>query len=243
MLKPMFIPHLSLIIPAFNEEAKIDGDLQAALDYLRRQPYSFEVIVVDDGSSDGTRAKLSAWEKRNIESLRVIAYRPNRGKGYAVRTGMLEARGEVRMFADAGLCVPFSSIADGLEVIAQGYDVAIGSRKLGDSRVVCPQAPHRRWGSRLFHVLSRGIMGLSGIHDTQCGFKLFTARAAELLFRRSRINGFMFDAETLINARRLGLKIREFPVEWRADFDSRFRPFSGSLRNLADLARIKLGGL
>src|SRR6185295_4315822 len=149
------------------------------------------------------------------------------------------ARGQVRMFADAGLCVPFAETAKGVLAIEAGCDVAIGSRKLAASQIVAAQPVYRQLGSRVFGSLVRGVMGLSGISDTQCGFKFFTAAAAEKLFRLSRIDGFMFDAETLIHARQLGFRIGEFPVEWRADPDSRYRPLSGSLRNLAELARIR----
>lgn len=227
------------MIPVFNEERKIDSDLEAALAYFQGQPYGFELIVVDDGSSDSTARKLAEWEKRCAPRLRVMQYQPNRGKGYAVRAGMLAARGEHRMFVDAGLCVPFSDTARGLALLEQGCDVAIGSRKLAASRIVRAQPAYRRWGSRLFGAVVRRAMGLQGISDTQCGFKLFTAAAAEKLFRRARIDGFMFDAETLIRARRLGMKICEFPVEWRADPDSRYRPLAGTVRNLVELARIR----
>jgi len=233
------MPHLSLVIPVFNEETKIEADLEAALVYLGRQPYDFELIVVDDGSTDGTAAKLAEWERRRGPLARIIAYRPNRGKGHAVRTGMLAARGRFRMFADAGLCVPFAETARGLTALEQGADVAIGSRRLAGSRVAGPQSAYRRWGSRLFNAAARGLLGLEGLTDTQCGFKFYTARAAQELFGRSRIDGFMFDAETLILARRLGLEIREFPVEWRADPDSRYRPLAGSLRILGELIRIR----
>ena len=232
-------PYLSVIIPAYNEEKKIGTDLGAALDYFRSQPYTFELIAVDDGSADRTPEVLAEWEKRAHPDLRAICYRPNRGKGYAVRTGMLAARGEVRMFADAGLCVPFSDAAAGVQAIRQGSDVAIGSRKLASSRVVQAQASYRQWGSRLFGAVVRQAMGLGGIRDTQCGFKFYTAHAAQELFGASRIDGFMFDAEILILARRRGMKICEFPVEWRADPDSRYRPLVGSVRNFIDLARIK----
>jgi dolichyl-phosphate beta-glucosyltransferase len=135
--------------------------------------------------------------------------------------------------------VPFSETARGLEALAEGHDVAIGSRKLAASRVVRRQSAFRYWASRLLGPLILRLMGLEAFTDTQCGFKFYAARAAEELFRRSRINGFMFDAEVLIIARRLGLKIGEFPVEWRADPDSRYRPLAGGLRNLAELARIR----
>ncbi|HYM09718.1 MAG TPA: dolichyl-phosphate beta-glucosyltransferase [Bryobacterales bacterium] len=232
-------PALSVVIPVFNEETKIDADVEAALAYFRAQPYSFELIVVDDGSRDGTPAKLAQWEMRGAPHLRAICYRPNRGKGCAVRTGMLAARGERRMFADAGLCVPFSETARGLAALDEGHDVAIGSRKLAASRVVRRQSTFRHWASRLLGPVILRLMGLEGFTDTQCGFKLFSARSAEELFGRSRIDGFMFDAEILIAARRRGMRICEFPVEWRADPDSRYRPLAGGLRNLAELARIR----
>jgi len=152
---------------------------------------------------------------------------------------MLEAKGDVRLFADAGLCVPFCEVAKGMALLKSGADVAIGSRKLAGSHIVEAQAGYRQAGSAIFGWLVRNWMGLR-YSDTQCGFKLFTAAAAQRLFSAARIDGFMFDAEALINARKFGLKVREFPVEWRADPDSRYKPFSGSFRNLWELARIQL---
>jgi dolichyl-phosphate beta-glucosyltransferase len=227
-------PHLSVVIPCFNEARKIETDIQAALDYFGSRNYSFELILVDDGSSDGTAAILE-----QAKACSTICYQPNRGKGYAVRTGMLAATGRYRLFADAGLCVPYSEIEKGLALLESGADVAIGSRKMAESQVVEQQAGYRRIGSSVFGMLVRNWMGLR-YSDTQCGFKLFTARAAERLFSAARIDGFMFDAETLINARKFGLTVKEFPVEWRADPDSRYKPFSGSFRNLIELVRIQL---
>jgi dolichyl-phosphate beta-glucosyltransferase len=227
-------PHLSVVIPCFNEAGKIETDIQAALDYLSARPYSFELILVDDGSADGTATILE-----NSSGARAICYRPNRGKGHAVRTGMLQATGRYRLFADAGLCVPYSEIEKGLALLEGGADVAIGSRKMAESQVVEQPAGYRRIGSSVFGMLVRNWMGLR-YSDTQCGFKLFTANAAERLFSAARIDGFMFDAETLINARKFGLTVKEFPVEWRADPDSRYKPFSGSFRNLIELVRIQL---
>ena len=227
-------PYLSVVIPCFNEAAKIETDIRAALEYFGSRPYSFELILVDDGSSDGTAAILE-----QAGGARAICYRPNRGKGYAVRSGMLGAKGHYRLFADAGLCVPYSEMEKGLALLESGADVAIGSRKLAESQVVEKQAGYRRIGSSVFGLLVRNWMGLR-YSDTQCGFKMFTAQAAERLFSAARIDGFMFDAETLINARKFGLTVREFPVEWRADPDSRYKPFSGSFRNLFELVRIQL---
>ena len=229
-------PHLSVVIPCFNEAGKIAADIRAALDYFEARGYSFELILVDDGSSDQTPELLT---QRSSATVRAVCYRPNRGKGCAVRTGMLEARGKYRLFADAGLCVPFAEIEKGLALLEAGADVAIASRKLAASQIVESQPGYRQAGSAIFGWLVRNWMGLR-YTDTQCGFKLFTAQAAEQLFSAARIDGFMFDAETLINARKFGLTVREFPVEWRADPDSRYKPFSGSLRNLLELARIQL---
>jgi dolichyl-phosphate beta-glucosyltransferase len=231
-------PYLSVVIPCFNEARKVEADIRASLDYLSARPYSFELILVDDGSSDGTAAILERAAASG-PPVRAVCYRPNRGKGCAVRTGMLQAQGQYRLFADAGLCVPFSEIAKGLELLEAGADVAIGSRKLAESQVVEQQAGYRRIGSQAFGLLVRNWMGLR-YSDTQCGFKLFTAEAADRLFSAARIDGFMFDAETLINARKFSLTVREFPVEWRADPDSRYKPFSGSFRNLMELVRIQL---
>lgn len=245
-------PYLSVVIPCFNEARKIETDIEAAVRYFSTRPYSIELILVDDGSSDGTATILKeATNKLNhvphdveyalacSSTLRAICYQPNRGKGHAVRTGMLQATGRYRLFADAGLCVPYSEIEKGLALLESGADVAIGSRKLSESQVIEQQAGYRRIGSSVFGLLVRNWMGLR-YSDTQCGFKLFTAQAAERLFSASRIEGFMFDAETLINARKFGLTVKEFPVEWRADPDSRYKPFSGSLRNLIELVRIQL---
>ena len=229
---------LSVVIPCYNETAKIERDVDAALSYFRTQQYSFELVLVDDGSSDGTAALLRTLESRHAPQVRAICYRPTRGKGRAVKTGMLQAAGKRRLFADAGLCVPFSETEQALRLIGAGSDVVIGSRKLAASRVVERQAPYRRLGSKVFGWLVRNAMGLRH-SDTQCGFKMFTAAAAARLFGMSRIDGFMFDAETLINARKLGYTVREFPVEWRADPDSRYKPFSGSIRNLIELLRIR----
>jgi len=227
-------PAISIVIPCFNEARKVEADIRAVKEYFSSQPYSFELILVDDGSSDGTGEIL-----KRTSGARAICYQPNRGKGYAVRTGMLAAAGRYRLFADAGLCVPFCEIEKGLALLEAGTDVAIGSRKLEASRIAEQPAAYRQVGSRLFGWVVRNWMGLR-YSDTQCGFKLFTADAALRLFSAARIDGFMFDAETLLNARKFGLTVKEFPVEWRADHDTRYKPFTGSFRNLYELLRINL---
>ena len=227
-----------MVIPAYNEAARLPPYLTDVVGYLDGRDEPYEVLVVDDGSKDATADCVRALS-RTHPSVGLVRLPENRGKGYAVRTGMLKATGRYRLFADAGLCVPYAEIEKGLALLESGADVAIGSRKLAESQIVEQQAGYRRIGSAVFGFLVRNWMGLR-YSDTQCGFKLFTAEAAERLFSAARIDGFMFDAETLINARKFGLTVREFPVEWRADPDSRYKPFSGSFRNLFELVRIQL---
>ena len=143
-------PLLSVVIPCFNEAGKIEKDISAALEYFSGRTYSFELILVDDGSTDGTPEILG-----QAKACVPVCYRPNRGKGYAVRTGMLRATGRYRLFADAGLCVPFSEIEKGLALLEAGVDVAIGSRRLSGSQIVQPQAGYRRLGSAVFGSLAR----------------------------------------------------------------------------------------
>jgi dolichyl-phosphate beta-glucosyltransferase len=233
-------PDVSVVIPAYNEGAKILGDLERACAYLGGGGYRYEVVVVDDGSTDDTSDKVREFQRRG-HPVKLLGYAGNRGKGFAVRTGMLQAAGRLVLFADAGGCVPYAELEKGRRRLEEGWDVAIGSRGLGDSRVRVRQAWHRQLGSRGFGFLVHHVMGLRDFADTQCGFKIFRREAAQRLFGAARIDGFMFDIEMLVNARRLGLRVCEFPVEWTADPDSRFRVVAGSVRNLRELVRIFFG--
>src|SRR5258708_12889439 len=173
------------MIPCFNEAGKIETDIRAALEYLGSRPYSFELILVDDGSSDGTAAILE-----QAADARAICYRPNRGKGYAVRTVMLKATGRYRLFADAGLCVPYAEIEKGLALLESGADVAIGSRKLAESQVARKQAGYRQIGSTGFGLLVREVVGL-GESRTHCGFKHFTAQTPPFLLSPARLHAVL----------------------------------------------------
>ena len=231
---------LSVVIPAFNEEKKIEEDLVLLFGYLNQKQFKSEVIVVDDGSRDKTFEILKNLESK-YKNLRGIHYDQNRGKGYAVKTGILQSQGEYILFADAGSCVPYSDLEEGLKLLYDGFDVAIGSRALDNSEIIKKQPTYRVIGSRVFSIIVHSVMGLPHIKDTQCGFKLFKRQAADQIFSRNKIDGFMFDIETLLNAKRLGFKLKEFPISWKNDPDTRFHPFGGSFRIMKELMKIKFG--
>ena len=229
---------LSIVIPAFNEEKKIHDDLTQIYDYFSKQDYIFEVIVVDDGSRDKTCELAKSFETR-FQNLKCIHYAQNRGKGYALKEGILQAKGEFVLFADAGTCVPFQEVEKGLSLLLDGYDAAFGSRALAGSLVIRSQPLYRRLGAWMFGLVIRWFMGIDWIKDTQCGFKIFRLQAAKKIFKKNRINGFMFDVETIWNARKMGFRTVEFPVIWKNDPDTKFNPLTGSVRNLIELVKIK----
>lgn len=231
----------SLVLPAYNEAAKLSRDLTALSAFLNTQPFSSEVLIVDDGSEDGTKASAQAlvasFPSKNTE-WRVLGYPKNRGKGYAVRFGIQHATGDIIAFADFGLCVPFRYLLVGREKIGGGFDFAIASRRVHGARIERPQPLYRRLGSRLFWWMMRALMGIEST-DTQCGFKIYSRDAARKIFSRVETDGFMFDIEALLIAKQLHLKGTEFPVEWSNDADTRYHPFWGTLRNMKELAKIR----
>ncbi len=228
---------LSLVVPAYNEEQRLPATLERILAYLDDRPFATEVLVVDDGSADGT---IEVGRATGDSRVRVLENPGNRGKGYSVRHGMSEARGAIRVFTDADLSTPIEEVDAALEHHRAGYDVAVGSRSLARSKVEVRQPWYRQGMGRTFNVFVR-TLGVRGFVDTQCGFKSFTGPAADALFRRSRIDGFAFDVELLFLARRLGFRILEFPVRWVNSPDSRVDPVKHSLLMLLDLFRIRYG--
>ncbi len=231
---------VSIIIPAFNEERRLARTLPEVASFMDRRPGRFELIVVDDGSTDGTF--VAAREiLRSRSDARVIRYVRNQGKGFAVRTGVLESRGGVILFMDADLSTPLAEIDKGLSFLAEGYAVAIGSRAHPNARIEKRQPLYRRLGARVFKKMIYAWLGLREFQDTQCGFKLFKREAALALFSSQRVRGFMFDIEILCRARRAGLRVKEYPVAWANDPDSRLRVVSDSLRMLKDLWWIRFG--
>lgn len=226
-------PSLSVVIPAYNEARRLPATLERVRAHLGGAKRVFEVVVVDDGSSDGTADAARAAG----EAVRVLRHEPNRGKGYAVRRGMLAATGERRLMTDADLSTPIEALARLEAEIDRGVDVAIGSRAVAGARIEVHQPAYREAMGRLFNVLVQALL-LPGLADTQCGFKLFTAAAAATAFGACRLDGFSFDVEALYAARRRGLRIAEVPVVWRNDAASRVG-LGGGGAAFADLLRIR----
>lgn len=228
-------PHLSVVIPAYNEEVRLPDSLRTVRAFLEAQPYASEVLVVDDGSQDGTAAAVqqaaSAWP-----ALRLLRNPGNRGKGFSVRHGMLEAAGEWVLFSDADLSAPINEATRLLEKAAEGFDVVIGART--QSELIGTHQPAlREAAGRFFNVFMRLATGLPYL-DTQCGFKLFHRDAAQAVFRRQRLRGFGFDVEILFLAHRLGFRCADIPVRWNNAAGSKVGMFSG-LDAFADLARLR----
>ena len=236
-------PFLSLVIPAYNEEARLPATLSRIAEYLREQAYGYEVIVVSDGSRDRTAAAACEWRPEGFP-LEVIDRKENRGKGYTVREGAARARGEYILFSDADLSTPIEEVEKFFPFLREGFEVVIGSRSMKDSEIVVHQPFHRELMGRVFNGLVR-FLAVPGIADTQCGFKSFTRRAAEEIFPRCRIEGFSFDVEILCLARKLNLPVREVPVRWFNAPGSSISPLRDSILMLIDIFRVKfyaLGG-
>ncbi len=213
---------LSIIIPAYNEEDRIVHTLDASLAFLNRQHYHSEIIVVSDGSTDRTRSVVEGFDSGEKVDLRVIEYHPNRGKGYAVRTGMLAGNGGMLLFMDADYAVPIEEIAKGIDRIESGCDVAMGSRAVAGAVVADHQNLFRELSAKLYNLVQMAYLGIY-YKDTQCGFKLFTKPAARRLFGLQKLNSVIFDPEILWLAKIAGFKVAEFPVNWRHVGNSRIQ--------------------
>lgn len=232
---------LSIVIPAYNEIRRLPLTLDRIMEWLQGQKLEFcEVLVADDGSRDGTAEMV---EKRAKEQplLRLLRNPGNRGKGYAVRSGMLAAKGEWVLFTDADLSTPIEELAKLHSGAAEsGAEIAIGSRALDPKSVEVHQSGFREWSGRFFNLVMRLVTGLP-FRDTQCGFKLYSARAAREVFARQRLDGFSFDVEDLFIARKLGIAAVEVPVRWRNVEGTKVSAWSG-LRSFWDLVRIRWMG-
>lgn len=230
-------PDVSLILPAFNEAATIGSTIAEAIAYFDRRQLAHEIIVAADGG-DGTRELVERMARTN-PMLRVIGDRGRLGKGRGVRNAIALASGSVIGYADADNKVPiaeFDKIAPGLK---DGFDIVIGSRALDRSEILKRQPLYRRIGTRIFAVAMQNITGVRGVSDTQCGFKFFRSDVAKHIFRHQRVDGYMFDVEVLALAGRFGYTIKEVPIRWRDDGDSRLELVRGNLRNAVDLFRIR----
>lgn len=231
-------PHLSVIVPAYNEEQRLAESLPVIISYLSRQLYTWEILVVDDGSRDAT--SRVAQEIAGECNCRVIRNEPNRGKGYSIKRGMLEARGSYRLFSDADLSTPIEELEKFWPEVEAGSDVVIGSRAVRGAQLEVRQAFYRELMGRVFNTLVQ-LMLVGGIRDTQCGFKLFSERAAEKIFPEQSLQGFAFDVELLVLARRYGFMIKEVPVRWINSPATKVSALRDSTRMFADLLRLKLG--
>ena len=205
-------PDLSIVIPAYNEEERLERTVRDAVAYFRASRRAFELIVVDDGSRDGTSALVRRLSDE-LHEVQLIRLAANHGKGYAVRTGVVNARGRSVLFADADGATPFEEIARLEAALAEGADVAVGSRALVAQGVVVQAKLYRRVIGRTFHALVE-LLTVRNVKDTQCGFKLFREQVAHDLFSRMRMNGFSFDVELLVMAARRGYRVAEVPVNW-----------------------------
>jgi glycosyltransferase involved in cell wall biosynthesis len=227
-------PFLSIVIPAYNEAGSISRTLGAILDCVRRKDFPVEIIVVDDGSTDHTVEAASAQA-----GVRVLRNGRNRGKGFSVRHGVLEARGEIVLFTDADLSAPIDEMDKLLGAMESSRaDAVIGSRALQRELIGIHQSAFREWGGRFFNLLVRIITGLK-FHDTQCGFKLFRRETTRRAFELQRVERFAFDPEILFLIQRLGGKVLEIPVRWNHDPATKVHYLRDSLHMTMDLLALR----
>jgi dolichyl-phosphate beta-glucosyltransferase len=234
-------PELSIVIPAYNEAHKIARDIEAASRFLVDQGLTGEIIVSDDGSGDDTAGTARACTVPAPVTLTVLGQKTNRGKGAAVRAGMLASKGRYAMFADSGVCIPYEQAMRGLELLRSGQcAIAHASRKRADSVIVNPQPLHRRMFSRAFRLAADLYLGLPyRLTDTQCGFKMYRGDVARSLYGQCETEGFLFDLEIIIRAGKAGLRVAEFPVTWSCDPDTRLRTGRTIVRTIEELKGIK----
>jgi dolichyl-phosphate beta-glucosyltransferase len=229
--------YLSVVVPAYNEAKRIGATLKKIHEYLLTKNYRSEIIVVDDGSTDDT-IRLLRKTVQEMPFIRLIENGVNRGKGYSVRAGMLNSQGEIILFSDADLSTPIQEL-DKLAVwFDRGYDIAIASRALSESEILVRQPWPRELMGKTFNKLVQ-LLTVSGIMDTQCGFKLFKKEAARVLFEKQTVCGFGFDVEILFMANKNGYRIKEVPVRWVNSPDSRVHIVKDSFSMLCDLVRIR----
>jgi dolichyl-phosphate beta-glucosyltransferase len=235
-------PDLSVVIPAFNEERRLPGTLDSIIAYLQSRPYRAEIIVVDDGSSDAT-ASIVIARRQKFPELRLLSNEKNRGKGFSVRRGMLEARGEIALFSDADLSTPIEEADKLLPLLRdQGYDGAIGSRAVDRNLIEIHQSVIREQAGIFFNRLVRSIMGIQ-FSDTQCGFKAFRTEKVRAVFERQRIERFGFDPEILFLAKRNGLRVAEVPVRWSHNPATKVNVAADGIRMFLELLLIRWNAL
>lgn len=235
----MASPFLSIIIPAHNEESRLPRTLRQVFAFLEKQTYESEALVIENGSADRTLEIAQEFASQH-PNLRVI-HEEQRGKGHAVRRGMLAARGEYRFICDADLSMPIEEINHFLPPALNDFDIAIGSRE-APGAVRYNEPAYRHWGGRAINLAIR-LLILPGLNDTQCGFKCFRAETAEKLFRIQTLTGWSFDIEVLYLARRRGDRLKEVPIQWYFDSDSKVHAVSDAIRMIGDIFRIRINAV
>jgi dolichyl-phosphate beta-glucosyltransferase len=233
---------LSIVIPAFNECGKIGHDVESACEFLRKNGIDGEIIVADDGSSDTTADEAQkAGDKYQNRAVKIIRNSQHHGKGYAVRSGIMQSTGDYVMFADSGGCVPLDNALRGLELLKNSKcDIAHGSRNLTGGNIKIDHGLYRHICSEFFHWFVVNLINIpKELTDTQCGFKIYRGDVARLLYGQCVTDGFMFDIEIIRRAINQHYRIAEFPIDWTCDLDSRLSPTKSSWRILSELLKIR----
>lgn len=229
---------LSLIIPAYNEEKRLSATMEKIYQYLLDKHYGWEIIIVDDGSSDGT-FDIAADFASQIPSIKILRNGVNRGKGYSVKRGILASKGEFVAFIDADMSTPIEELEKLFDTLKEGYDIAIGSRSIKESRVKIRQPWYRQAMGKIFNMLVR-VLFFQNFYDTQCGLKLFNGGAAREIARSMKVEGFCFDVEMLYLAKIKGYRIKEKGIVWNNSPESKVKLFASSASMFIDLIKIRL---
>ena len=227
--------YLSVVIPAYNEEKRITKTLFEIDKYLSKQSYDYEIIVISDGSKDNTAGVVKGVK---IANLKLIDNKENHGKGYVVRQAMLEAKGEIRLFMDADNSTTVDQVEKMIPEFKNGYDIVIGSRDVKGAVLDPPQPPFRVLIGNIFNIITQVVVGVWGIWDTQCGFKALSKKATESILPQCRIDRWAFDPEILKIGKKMGFKIKEVPVVWKNDLESKVK-LRSTIKMLIDLFVIR----
>ncbi len=228
---------LSVVIPAFNEEHRIEKTLLAVSEFLKKQTFQYEILVVNDGSRDGTALAVRKLEGL-IPNLKLIDNKENHGKGWVTKQGMLKATGDVRLFMDADNSTKVDEVAKFLPFFGQGYDIVIGSRRIVGSLIAVKQSPFRDFLGGTFRFIVHTLVPLS-VTDSQCGFKAFSDKASKSIFSRQTVFRWAFDVEILALAGKEGFKIKEVPITWTNNSESHVK-FGGMINMLLEVLQVRL---
>ena len=230
---------ISVVITAYNEEKRIYGTLKRIKEYMKKRKHRYELIVVDDGSSDQT---LSVIKKLSIPSLLILRNPVNQGKGYSVKKGLMHAKYPLILFSDSDLATPIEELDRFIKYVKEGCDIVIASRNLKESEIVVKQPVYRQLLGKTFSLIVNALV-LKEFKDTQCGFKLFRSECAKRIVKYQTLNRFSFDVEILFIARKMGFRVKEVPVKWIDKAGSTLKPFKDGPGMLYDLIKIRYNNL